>query len=411
MARKGDAGPMLQAAIQTSTPDISPARARSRALTAACAAHVLHDGYTDLLYVLLPVWQVEFGLGYAALGLVRASYSAAMATAQVPVDRLTRPLGPRTTLVGGTLLAACGFVLAGISHGVVLLGVSLAIAGLGSSTQHPRASAIVTDTFGARSRGALGIYNFAGDVGKAIFPAVTALLLVVMTWHAATYVLAVIGGLFAAGLFALLPGRHALADRAPPSVGPLTGGRRDGFWILFLIGALDTATRMGFLLFLPFILAERQAAHTTVGVGLALVFAGGAFGKFTCGWLGERLGMVGTVAVTEGLTAVMVLLVPLLPLGVILPLLPVLGIALNGTSSVLYGTVPDVAKDGDVGRAFALFYTGVIGAGACAPILFGTLADHAGRHAALIAAASTALSAIPLALALHHRLRRHDPGV
>jgi hypothetical protein len=38
-------------------------------------------------------------------------------------------------------------------------------------------------------------------------------------------------------------------------------------------------------------------------------------------------------------------------------LLPVLGLALNGTSSVLYGTVPELAREGEAGRAFALFYT------------------------------------------------------
>ena len=43
-----------------------------RTMSVACGAHVLHDGFTDLLYVLLPLWQAEFGLGYAAVGLLRA---------------------------------------------------------------------------------------------------------------------------------------------------------------------------------------------------------------------------------------------------------------------------------------------------------------------------------------------------
>ena len=34
----------------------------------ACGAHALHDGYTDLIYVMLPIWQAEFGLSYAAIG-------------------------------------------------------------------------------------------------------------------------------------------------------------------------------------------------------------------------------------------------------------------------------------------------------------------------------------------------------
>ena len=40
-----------------------------RAIGVACGAHALHDGYTDLIYVMLPLWQAEFGIGYAALGL------------------------------------------------------------------------------------------------------------------------------------------------------------------------------------------------------------------------------------------------------------------------------------------------------------------------------------------------------
>jgi hypothetical protein len=49
-----------------------------RALAVAASAHVIHDGYTDLLYVLLPVWQSEFGLGYAEVGMLRGSYMATM---------------------------------------------------------------------------------------------------------------------------------------------------------------------------------------------------------------------------------------------------------------------------------------------------------------------------------------------
>ena len=31
---------------------------------------MLHDGYTDQLYALLPIWQTEFGLSYAGLALL-----------------------------------------------------------------------------------------------------------------------------------------------------------------------------------------------------------------------------------------------------------------------------------------------------------------------------------------------------
>ena len=59
-----------------------------RTLTGACLAHVLHDGYSDLIYVMLPVWQEQFALGYAALALVRSLYVGALAALQIPASRL-----------------------------------------------------------------------------------------------------------------------------------------------------------------------------------------------------------------------------------------------------------------------------------------------------------------------------------
>ena len=41
--------------------------AQRRVIGVACGAHILHDGYTDLLYVLLPLWQTEFALDYAGI--------------------------------------------------------------------------------------------------------------------------------------------------------------------------------------------------------------------------------------------------------------------------------------------------------------------------------------------------------
>ena len=61
-----------------------------RAIGVACGAHALHDGYTDLIYVMLPIWQAEFGLGYAALGLLRTCYSGTMAGLQIPSGAAVR---------------------------------------------------------------------------------------------------------------------------------------------------------------------------------------------------------------------------------------------------------------------------------------------------------------------------------
>jgi MFS family permease len=375
-----------------------------RVLGVACVAHALHDGYTDMIYVLLPIWQADFGLSYGALAMLRGVYAGVMASLQLPAGRLADRLGTRATLALGTLLAAVGYAAAGTSGSLLGLCAALALSGAGSSTQHPLASGAVSRVYGRDARAPLSVYNFSGDLGKAALPAAVALLVTLMPWRHALWMVSALGCV-AAGAIALflpaIPRREAVASEPSGSAGH---AERTGFNLLFTIGVLDTAVRMGLLTFLPFLLKAKGASTPQVGTALALVFLGGAAGKFACGWLGARLGVVGTVLATEGGTAALIVAVMFAPLPLTLALLPLLGIMLNGTSSVLYGTVPELSHPDRTERAFAVFYTGTIGAGALAPVLYGFLGDRIGIHGATWATAATALAIYPLALALRSRL-------
>ena len=108
----------------------------------------------------------------------------------------------------------------------------------------------------------------------------------------------------AVAIFVLMP-RYAPAQATPKSAngGPLRAPRRLAFPVLTTVGVLDSATRMAFLTFLPFVLTAKGASLPTVGVALTLVFAGGAVGKLACAFLGARIGTIATVWVTEIVTA------------------------------------------------------------------------------------------------------------
>ena len=380
----------------------APAATAPRSLFAACLTHALHDGYTDALYAFLPVWQAQFGLSYAALAVVRALYSATMGALQLPADRALRGLSPRAALIVSTVVAAAGLLIMALPLRFAGLCVGLVVAGIGSSIQHPRGSMLVTDIYGEAARRPLGIYNFSGDLGKAALPALVALLLPILGWRPVLDLMALLGIVLAFALVSLAPATRAVGKRTRSSA---AGRGRGGFGILTTIGALDTATRMGYLLFLPFLIHGRHGGSPTVGMALALLFIGGAFGKATCGWLGERLGVIGSVVATEAATALLIAATLFTALTPTLVLLPLLGIVLNGTSSVLYGTVPELS-DGDTGRAFAVFYTSVIGSGGLAPIFYGAVADHSDQSVGVLAAAATALAIVPLVLTLRPYLRR-----
>ena len=147
-------------------------------------------------------------------------------------------------------------------------------------------------------------------------------------------------------------------------------------------------------------LIAKGASVAGVGTALALVFAGGAVGKFVCGLLAERVGVIRTVVLTETATALGIVAVVAAPLPVALAILPPLGIALNGTSSVLYATVADLVTVDRRSRAYGLYYTLAIGASALAPSVAGVLGDALGPAATLVVIALAVLTTIPLCLAL-----------
>ncbi|WP_321869212.1 MFS transporter [Burkholderia ubonensis] len=390
-------------------PDAGDASTRRRSLWAACGAHAVHDGLTDVIYVLLPIWQAQFGINYAQVGLLRGAYSGMMAGFQLLASRAAGRWGRKRLLVGGTALAGLAYLVAGQAGGLAVLLIALVLGGLGASTQHPLASSMVTDAYeaGGGVKEALSQYNFSGDIGKTLIPGLIGLLLTVVTWRTSATLIGLLGVVSAVLMAWLIPAQHAARASRKTAPGAAVGaGSSAGLRALLATGTLDSAVRMGFLTFLPFLLKSKGAGTAGIGLALTLLFVGGAFGKLLCGYLGARIGMMKTVWLTESATSLLILFAVFAPLVAMMAMLPLLGLALNGTSSVLYGVVPELAGAGRRDQAFALFYTGTIGGGALAPVVFGRLGDVAGVPAALIALAALLLLTLPLSWYVQKGLAR-----
>ncbi|MBL8701665.1 MAG: MFS transporter [Alphaproteobacteria bacterium] len=390
----------------TSDTVAAPAPSRRRTLAVCGGAHALHDGYTDLLGILLPLLQAQFALSYTAVGALRTIYAFGMAGGQIPAGLVAERVGGRFVLALGTALSALGYLVAGLGGGLAGAVLGIALSGLGSSTQHPIASSLVAAAHDdTSSRTAIGTYNFAGDVGKVVIPASFALLASLVPWQSGLLAVAGLGLAAALMLPVLIPPaldrtlirkRDAAAASGAVPTGP--------FRLLLAIGMTDSMVRAGFLTFLPFLLASKGASLSLLGLALSLLFAGGAAGKLVCGWLGHRFGMLPVVIGTEALTALTLLAALPLPLEVLLVLLPILGIALNGTSSVLYGTVPELVAPERRARAFAVFYTAGSLAGGLGPLVGGALGDTLGLATMIALLALCALATIPLAVRLRPSL-------
>lgn len=385
-----------------------PARGRSVLALTSCV-HFLHDGFADIIPVLLPVWASEFRLTFAQVGFLRTAYTGGMALFQIPAGLLAERLGERRVLAAGTAVTAAGLVAAGTAGGFASLALLLLVAGLGSGVQHPLSSALVSKAYetGAR-RAALGTYNFSGDLGKMALPAMVALAVGVVGWRGSLGAFGLLGLAAALGIVPMLAWLRAGAAPAGGGEAAGTAGRvsgwgirdRRGFQALAAIGMIDAGTRSPFLTLLPFVLMAKGATVAGVGGALTLLFAGGATGKFVCGLLAERVGVIRTVVLTEAATAAGILTVVAAPLPVTLAVLLPLGLALNGTSSVLYASVAEMVAPERRTRAYGLYYTLGIGSSAVAPTIYGVVSDAIGVAAAMSVVGMLVLVTIPLCLRL-----------
>ena len=390
-------------------------RGSPRPILATCsAAHAAHDGLAEALLVLLPLWAQAFGLSLTQTGALKSAFYAAMTAGQIPSGLLSERLGERRLFALGTLGAAAGWLLLAEADGFRALLVALVVAGIGSSVQHPLASSLVSRAHrGERVRAALGFYNFAGDAGKALVPALLAIGIGIAGWRTSSASCGIAMAVVALGVHLSL--QRFVSDTAPPTPHagvPAPGwgiADRRGFAVLSVIAIIDASTRSGFLVLAPFLMIEKGLPVEHVGFAIMLIFAGGAAGKFACGFVAERLGTIRTIAITEVATALGIIAAIAMPMSVLWVLLAPIGTVLNGTSSALYAAVGELAHEERQARAFGLFYTVTTAASAAAPLAFGVLGDAVDLTTSAAVAAVLVAAAAPVALALRSRMR-DEPG-
>jgi MFS family permease len=382
------------------------------ALIGNALMHLVNDGCFVVIYPILPFIAREFDLSYTQIGMLKTALTASSTAFQIPMALLAERVGEITMLALGMAWVAAGFMVIGVAVSFLHLLLLLLGAGTGGSVQHPVASSFVSREYDGRNRAsALGILNFAGDLGKFAVPAVFALTLPAFGWRISLFGLGAVSLLFAGGFWATL--RHKDQRRIKPTpTGATPADRGWGilrpktFTALLSMGVLDSSVRSALLTFIPFLLIEKGMSATSAGLMLTIIFAGGAAGKLGCGMLADKLGNATMIVLTEILTGTFILL--LLPVGhvVLLPVLFLLGFFLNGTSSVLLDGVADSFDSAKRSRGYGLYFTIYLGAGALGPIAYGFVGDTWQLTSVFFAMALASLAIVPLT-GLYHLSRTH----
>lgn len=155
-----------------------------------------------------------------------------------------------------------------------------------------------------------------------------------------------------------------------------------------------------FFIFIPFVMLEKEVPTSLAALAVVLTLAGGVFGKFGCGVLAAKFGVVRSLVLVEILTAVGIVSILLAPTLVAFLILPLLGIVLQGSSSITYGAVSELVSEERQSRGFAAIYTISNAASVAGAVGFGLLSDLFGLKTSLSLMALVVLLPIAFSVVL-----------
>ena len=357
-----------------------------------------------------------FGLSYAQVGLLRAVTSIVMSVLEIPAGVLAERFGEPLLLVFGLVCAATGYTCVAITDEFNMIVLGFFIAGIGAAFQHSLASALISGNFDSTNRRrALGVYNSTGDLGKLAFTGVFSLGIGVgFAWEISVVFL----GLLTLGFAIAVPVLTRGAQRTKSLHSTKAENKPVGWGIkkpveftwLSLTVFMDSLIQTVFLTFIAFVLLDKGAGEGLASIAVVLTLSGGMVGKFCCGFLAANFGDRKTFLILQVLTILGLLLVPILSSTLTLLLLPIIGLAVQGTSTVTYGSVSEFIDIKRQSRGYALIYTLSSVASVAGPFLFGFIADAYGLNVSLLLLAAVAVVTIPSSFVLRRYPQVSLPG-
>ncbi|MCZ6743487.1 MAG: MFS transporter [Alphaproteobacteria bacterium] len=358
------------------------------------SGHFLSHFYVLCLPPLFPFFKSEFGVSYAALGLLLSIRSIANGTMQVPVGFLVDRVGARAVLTTGITMMAVGIALISFVQSYWALVALVVVIGVGSSTFHPADYSLLNASIaGSKIGRAFSLHTFSGQLGTATAPVIIIFLATLFDWRTALVLVGLVG-IAVMGVLATqwnriqedgATSRKKKTASSMPSLGPetlrgnigillskpmliflafysmtsLASGGLQAFTVVALVSLHDTplaaasgaltgylfASALGVLL--GGVIADRTTRHD---IQAALAFIAGALIMLVVGGVSLHFTVIVFALTLAGLTQ-----------GMIRP----------ARDMMVRAAVPK----GAIGRAFGFVSAGASVGGALSPVLFGWVID------------------------------------
>ena len=416
--------------------------AERRIVAFTAGSHGLVHTYELSIPILLTVWVSEFSTTAAVLGLVVTLGYGLFGVGALPGGILVDRFGSKPLILACLGGMAGSFLLVSLAPNLVTLAVAIAVWGVTASVYHPAGLSLLSKSVAQRGT-ALGYHGIGGNLGIALGPLATALLLLAFDWRIVAAALTVPAVVVAAyGLTvdvdAALPDADADANGDADAAGGTKGEMSlsnvvddtrvliaGGFLIVFAFVTFSGLYYRTFLTFLPDLLGDvlgglidvqlidpdsPYAEEFDVGRYLYVaVLMVGVPGQYLGGRIADRMPPErGLLAVMSVLAVLALLFVPAgESTATFLAVSLLLGVALFTVQPLSQATVATYSPSEARGISFGYTYLGIFGVGSLGAALAGAVLTRAGpRELFFVLAGIAALGALSAAAVSRFATRR-----
>jgi MFS family permease len=399
----------------------APVSSRIRIRNLTWLGHGVNDTHVFILPLVLPLVLRELELPFSTAGLLVSGFLFVMAVSSYVFGRVSDHLPPWGIVGGGFLLAAVCLVGAGLAPTPPLLVASLLVAAVGVGTFHPVAYAQIDrmSLGGAGGTGgAYGLFELWGGVALIGMYVANGSLLASIGWQGVLMVTGIPG--FALGLLFLRQARRPAnpqpaghAAQSAERVDAVSGrpaGSLTAFVVVLVAALLRYLSAMAVVTFTPTYLAIGRGLPTNWSVYLAgLTFLGSLVASPLLGRLADRWNPLGVLIATAGLIGPLMILFSLpVPVGLLPPLIVVLGGAIGGCAPAQNLLLTRTGGGLGRGQIFGIMMGILSLMSSVSPAIYGWLSDHFGLGPGLRVLTIPAVSGWVLLVWLGLVLRRRS---
>ena len=348
--------------------------------------HLLNDMFQSVIPAIYPMLKEALGLSFLQIGAITLTNQLTSSLLQPLVgyfsDRHPRPYA----LAFGMCFTLSGLLLLSVAESFVLVLLSVAFVGVGSSVLHPESSKVARMASGGQKGMAQSVFQVGGNIGRSFGPIIVALLVVPHGQHAISWL-----SLLAVVAIALLVRVGSWYKRQIEQYGRMKSkfdientshlSRREitGAILVLLVLMFSKDFYMANIQsYLTFFLIDKFGL--SIGASQLCLFAflfASAIGLLVGGAVGDRYGRKYVIWGSILGAAPFALALPYCNLTWTIVLVVIIGIVISSAMSAIlvYGTE---LLPGNVGMISGAFFGLSFGLGGIGSALFGWLADAEG---------------------------------